>query len=281
MLIRLCVGDRCGDLSAHQVEELYVRLVQGPARTASHDQEAREPILAAGLQGHHKAVLDQVGPRVGLDAHAPQREVGHLLPALHGEGSREVPCALRTEQRHCGGQCRLGKDAGGCDPVCFVLARVDQVERGERHVRRILRKDVDGTLAAHLDGIDAGDAGGKIPQHAQPALADHSVGDLRDHAQHPGDPIPVIVNGTVGERVIRLLRKPLALQKQQEALIPRRRAAAEDVRDARTDVRPDLFPDLVGTRPQHPVALVAYRRKVRVIAEEGEFRTPQHPHRIA
>ncbi len=165
--------------------------------------------------------------------------------------------------------------------MCFVLARVDQVERGERHVRRILRKDVDGTLAAHLDGIDAGDAGGKIPQHAQPALADHSVGDLRDHAQHPGDPIPVIVNGTVGERVIRLLRKPLALQKQQEALIPRRRAAAEDVRDARTDVRPDLFPDLVGTRPQHPVALVAYRRKVRVIAEEGEFRTPQHPHRIA
>src|SRR5439155_15832321 len=85
----------------------------------------------------------------------------------------------------------------------------------------------------------------------------------------------------VGEGVIGFFAEPAALQEQQQTLVPGPLATGEHGLYARTDVRPDLLPDFVGSCPQHPVALETYRWQISVVAEEDQLGAPRHPHRVA
>ncbi len=80
--------------------------------------------------------------------------------------------------------------------------------------------------------------------------------------------------------MISLFGKPAALQEEQQRLVPSRLSHFENLGDSRPDVGPDFLPYLVGASAEHPIALDADSRQVRIIAEEGEFRPPKHPHRI-
>ena len=162
-----------------------------------------------------------------------------------------------------------------------AIVAVEEIERGERNVGRIAREHVARALAAFLDALDAGDVRGEIAQRAQAPLADDALGVLGDDAEHAGDAALVVVDRAVRERVVRLLGEAAALEEEQQRLVPGRLAVREHVLDARTDVGPDLGPDLVRARAEHPVALDADGRQVRVVAEERELRTPEHPHRVA
>ena len=54
----------------------------------------------------------------------------------------------------------------------------------------------------------------------------------------------------------------------------------ENLRYAWADIRPDLLPNFVRARTEHPVAFQADSRQVGIVAKEGEFRSPHHPHRV-
>src|SRR6185312_7613270 len=120
----------------------------------------------------------------------------------------------------------------------------------------------------------------EIPEDSQPALADHSMRDLRDDTEHSGDVALIVIDRTIGEGVVSFLGEAAALEKEQQRLIPGRAALLENLGDSRPDLRPDLLPDFVRSGAEYPVALDTDCREVSVIAEEGELPPPEHPHRI-
>ena len=101
---------------------------------------------------------------------------------------------------------------------------------------------------------------------------------IRDSAQHAGVRTRVVGERRVGEGVIGLLGEPATLQVQQQGFVPGRLAGGENMLDARPDIRPDFLPNLVRPAADHPVALQADGRQVSVVTEEGQIRTPGHPH---
>ena len=191
------------------------------------------------------------------------------------------PPFISFPQRHRGGPQPLGKFAVMAGKPRLGRGLVDQIETGKWHIEQVRGQHRDQAIAGLLHGFHSRGARRQIPQHPQVPLTDHPLGDLGDHAEHAGDAALIVIHRTVGEGVVGFLGKPAALEKQQQRLVPGRLAVLEHFADARADIRPDLFPDLVGSRAEHPVAPDAHRRQVSIVAEEGEIRTPQHPHRVA
>jgi len=144
-----------------------------------------------------------------------------------------------------------------------------------------LRENLYRTSTAVIDTLDTDGLGCEIAQYAQTALPDYALGHFGDDTQHPGDPDLVVIHGTVGKRVVGLFRETATLEEQQQSFIPGCLTARQNVLNTGPDVRPDLLPDLIGSRAQHPVALETYSGQIGVIAEESQLRTPRHPHCVA
>ncbi len=71
-----------------------------------------------------------------------------------------------------------------------------------------------------------------------------------------------------------------ALEEEEQRLVPCGDAGAENGFDAGTDVTPDLPPDFPSRLAKRPGVLLAERHlRVGVVVEEGQLRTPAHPHR--
>ncbi len=160
-------------------------------------------------------------------------------------------------------------------------ASVREIGQAERHVARL---DCETALerGQHLlPGLGDRELRREVAQQLDPPLADDPLGLLRHDAQHSLHRIVVAAQGAVGEGVIGLLTGAAAFQEQQQALVPSRRAGGQHALDARTDVGPDLFPDVIGSAAEHPVALDADRGQVSVVAKERQLRSPGHPHGVA
>ena len=162
-----------------------------------------------------------------------------------------------------------------------VTAVVEEIGQREREIAQIPPElAVRESQAFLLGAYHAGWVGAEVPQRRHPPLTDDLMRVLADHAQHADDPPVVIAKWAVGERVIGLLGVPGALQEQQQAHIPGGLFGRQHPIDSRTDVVPDLRPHLTGGPSQRPRILAAQSvAPVRGVAEEGQLRSPRHPHR--
>ena len=157
---------------------------------------------------------------------------------------------------------------------------IEGIERGKRNIESIAGKHIHQPPARFLCRLGSGRCR-EIAQHTQPAFTNHSLSHLRHDAEHAGDATIVVIDRTIGEGVVTLLGKPISLKKERQTLIPCCPPLLENPLDARTNVGPDLLPNLVRSGTEHPIALHTDGGQISVIAKKGEFRPPKHPHRIA
>ena len=203
----------------------------------------------------------------GGSSHAPS---GHLRPVEVDHGGRAVePRDLRPGRR----AVRDGHERA------VVAGRVGERERQVQPVAG--QAAVDGGEQVALARGRAGGLG-QLAQGGEPALAQHAVGLLDDHAQHPGRRAVLVAQRAVGERVVGLLAVAAALEEQPQARVPGRGPGRQHLVDARADVVPDLRPDRVGALAERPRVLGRERvPRVGVVVEERQLRAPRHPHREA
>ena len=155
---------------------------------------------------------------------------------------------------------------------------VHQVQERKRHVG--------GIGFEHTRGLPAGLArrSGSIPHGPEitqcPKLAGalHLLGRLLHGDQHTADRAAIIGNRAVGEREVGLLEKALSLDRQQQVLVPRRRAAGQDSFGHGPDDVPDFGPDLVAGRSDRPRMLVAKDGAVPVVVDLDEIGPPPDQH---
>ncbi len=158
---------------------------------------------------------------------------------------------------------------------------VAQVNNAERQIARVARQRQGDRVANILFGPHCRQLASQIAQRRQTTLPQHAVGFLGDDAEHAPDGAVIGGERAVGEGVIGFLGVAAALQQQHQALVPGRRAGVQNVVDARTDIGPDLRPDIAGRLAQRPGVLDAKGRRIGVVVKEGEVLAPSHPHRIA
>jgi hypothetical protein len=175
----------------------------------------------------------------------------------------------------------LRRDSGRAGEPGGAAVVLEQIGQRERQVLEVGPEPVLGRGQNLGARVGAGELGGELPQRREPARADDPLGLLGDHAQHARDPVVVVGQRAVGERVVGLLRIAAALEEQEQRLVPGRPAGVEHGLDARPDVLPDLGPDLARRGAERPGLLDPERRPVGVVAEEGELVPPRHPHRVA
>lgn len=186
--------------------------------------------------------------RVVADATARARTAGHVEAALalrpgerdeHGVRRWPVPGAAgqlrqvggevvddgRAALAHRGerparrvGHGRVRCDARGADqrgPA--VLGEL--VDQRERQVLRVAGQRPPGRGVHLRPGPGRPQVGGEVAQRLHAAFAEHAVGVLGDHAEHPRDRA-VLVQRAVGEGVVGLLEVAAAFEEQQEVLAP-------------------------------------------------------------
>lgn len=265
-------GDQRGlDLPRQEVDEGPVALVEQPERVQPDDQCSPDEGLALrpGERDEHgvrrwpvpgaAGQLRQVGGEVVDDGRAALAHRGERPARRVGHG--RVRCDAR------------GADQRG--PA--VLGEL--VDQRERQVLRVAGQRPPGRGVHLRPGPGRPQVGGEVAQRLHAAFAEHAVGVLGDHAEHPRDRA-VLVQRAVGEGVVGLLEVAAAFEEQQEVLAPGGPSAGEHRRDHRADVVPDLGPHLAGGAAERPRVLVAQRvAPVGVVVEHREVRAPRHPHR--
>jgi hypothetical protein len=199
-------------------------------------------------------------------------------------GLAPTGCGARPDRRSVDGQDHRGSgvvllDATGGSEVGGAVV-VEQVGQRERQVAEVPGQLRRSDAEDQLLGRQHARVGPEVAQCRQPPLADHPLGVFADHAQHADHVARVVSQRTVGEGVVALLGVAGPLHEQQQCGVPGGHSRREYPLDPRTDVVPDLRPYFACGAPERPWVLAGQRvTPVGVIAEEGEFRPPGHPHR--
>ncbi len=173
----------------------------------------------------------------------------------------------------------FARNAGRRGEASPLPLGIEQPDDGKGYVTRICRKAALDCRQHVRLGPHRGQQTGKLAKRAEATLADHPISVLGDDAQHAADIATVVGQRAVGEGVIGFLGIAVALEKEQQPLIPGRLTGAYDSFRARTNIVPDLRPHFGGRTAQRPWMLGAQgHRGVGVVIEEGQFRSPSHPH---
>jgi len=174
----------------------------------------------------------------------------------------------------------VARDNPACACQLRVAVVVEQIRQRERQVGLVLVELTMGEGQQLVFGAYHGRVGTQVAQRRHPALADHLLGVLADHAQHADDVAVVVAQWTVGEGVVGLLWVARTLEKQQQRDIPSGPFRRQHPVDPRADVVPDFRPHLAGPPAKRPRVLTAQRvAPIRGVAEERQLRPPCHPHR--
>ena len=276
--------DASREMPRHQAGERAVAVVKRPVPVQGGHQE---PVRGGPLlpQRHDERLDGRLPPRPGGQAGEPAavevRQRG-LAPQRRRGGPGVIGVADRERGRSGGVP---GGDAGACrqpggGAVAVELDGVEQIGQGEGQVLPIALELPPGELERLPFGADDAGVGAQIAQGGHPALADHALGVLADHAEHADHGGVLVAERAVGEGVVALLRIAGALEEQQQPLVPGRLAGGEHGVDPRADVVPDLLPYLAGRPAERPRVLAPQRvPPVGVVAEERQLRPPRHPHR--
>lgn len=276
-LVTAGAGDPRRDVSRGQLDEPPVPLVQGPVPVERGHQE---PVRRAALlqQRHHRRLHGRLRPVAGRQAGEPgavERHEHRLPPGQRRRGPHPVRVAGREDGG--GGRMPGGDPRRPGQPRAAVV--VEQVGQREREVVPVAAELAAGEGEHLLLGADHAGIGAEIPQRRHPPLADDPLGVLADDAQHADHGAVVVAEGTVGERVVGLLRVAGPFQEQQQRLVPGRLPRGQHGADPRADVVPDLRPHLVGRPAQRPGVLLPQGvAAVGGVAEERQLRPPRHPH---
>jgi hypothetical protein len=276
-LVAAGVHQSRGDLARQQLDEAAVGVVEVSVRVEADDEEAggRPVLLARGGERDGNGRVRRLLPGPGGQGDALAGDVEHQLLAVTEPDQRPEP-GPGVQGRRRGGRAGLDPGAGGQARAAVGIDEVDEAERDVGEVAAQLRLHRGQHIVL---GAGGGDGGGEIAQRLHPALADDPARGLGDHAQHALGTAVVAVERAVGEGVIGLLGVAAALEEEQQVLVPRRDPGLQDRPDARTDVVPDLGPDLRGRAAECPRVLgLQGVPPVGVVVEEGQVRTPGCPH---
>ena len=274
------VGDRGRELVGHQVEERPVVGVERAVRVHPGDEHpgGLRPSRDDERQDHRVGRERRArGPGVDIACGA----VRQVPDDLGGGGVGDPPHRPAVGRPADDG--RRGRAPGPHSARGHQLqapVRRAQVGRRERHVLPVPRQHVDDRPARLLRR-----AGGhrrelsEVAQHAEPPLADDPQRGVGDRDEDPADAAALVLDRRVGEGPVRLLQVAVPAEEQQLVVGVRGAPARQHRPGHRAELGPGLRPDLRRGPPQGVRVLVAHRRDVRVVVEDGQVRAPPHVHR--
>ena len=141
---------------------------------------------------------------------------------------------------------------------------------------RLRGERVGGDAAGVVFGACGGVALGQLLQQRHAAFADHPLGRFGDDAIHAFDLAGFAAHRIVGHVEIGFFQEPVALEFEQQVLPPERLPRADDASQQLVQhAGPDLAPGLPPGTAQRVRMLGAEDGTVRVVVEDGEFRTPE------
>jgi hypothetical protein len=172
-------------------------------------------------------------------------------------------------------------DAAGADERDLRFARFGGVEQRKGQVVRIGRERAGGERARLAPRVRVGRRCGEFAQQHQLPFAEDARRVVAVRADDAADAAVVVGNRAVGERVVRLFGKAVALHDEELLFDERAFDTRQRRREQWRDVGPDLAPDDFGRLAERNRVLAADDRLVRVVIEEDEFAAPADPDRLA
>ena len=173
-----------GDVPGHELDEAAVAVVEPaiPVQPGHQEPDWRAALLQ---QRHHERLSGRLAPGAGRQIQCVAVELDQFGFALRG------PCSTgHTEGPPPGEGLRRRRMPGrdSTDPgQPRVAVVVEQIGQREGQVVRVSGELVGGEVQHLALGAHHARVGTQVPQRRHPALTDHPVGVLADHAEHADD----------------------------------------------------------------------------------------------
>ncbi len=256
--LRVCarVGKAVGELCREQAEEVPVRRVERKARADARDEKARGFMRLGGRDRDDDRRVRRVRPRSGRHAAELPRDVLDDDEAFRAPGFLERPPAvLPASERDRGRRNRVpGGHADAPGQRCLLAVLVDQVDERIGHVERVGLQRFSGDGAGLFRCLAVACPCADVAQRRDPSLGidlaarlDHGGNDAADAAGHG-----VVRDRAVSDGEVAFLHESVAVDLEDEILVPVGRAAVVRRLDAGLQDVPDLGPGSRGTAGRAP-----------------------------
>ena len=280
-LIGQAISGSRGDLAGDEVQEPGIAFIVETKRIEPGDDEAALADFAGREDGEHHRLFGRLPPATAgkIDAErSPQ--IAHQNRRLQSQRLGERPHAVAPDRQALLNRGMSWIDPGErCEPG-LVAALLHHVNHHEGEIARLLRQGARATRTGLVDAASLRRSVGEFAQQGKLPLADHALRIVGVGAEDAAGRPVVVRNRTIGERVVGLLGKAVALHDQELCLDIGASIAAARFGKQRTDILPDLVPHDRRWTSERPGMFAADDGLVGVVVEVDELLSPADPDRL-
>ena len=282
VFVRFRGGDAGGNLSRNQVKKPGVARVQLAIGIQRGNKHTRRRVLSLPRNGNQPRVRGVCIPPTLGPIGEQLRQVIHGDGAIRRQDPINGPRAVTRPGRHvlAGGRV-TGFDSAMSHKFQPCAGFVEKVSQRERHILLVRQAAIDRPEDFFFC-VGVHKRRGQSAQRSKLAFAQHAPRVFNYHTKHAGVLSVGPRQRTVGKRMVGFLRIPVPLQDQRKRLLPRSLSGIKHPVNPGSDLLPDFRPHFRDRPAQRPRMLLAQSGAgIAVVVENGQLRSPCHPHRKA